>query len=149
MQDSPQFSIREKSKSEHSDGKISAKTLFHQSDNHYEIKSTTKQLKYKIQVGMLEKANVLNISKKILLSFGIQTLKLQATIMIIHLNCTHSGFPGNMSSKGFAECECFSVARCNHYDCCSYVPQRSPPPEWLLRRPGLQTPFPWPFSSEV
>lgn len=66
MQDSPQFSIREKSKSELSDGKISAKTLFDQSDNHYEIKSTTKQLKYKIQVGMLETANVLNISKKIL-----------------------------------------------------------------------------------
>lgn len=34
--------------------------------------------------------------------------------MIIHLNCTRLGFPGNISCKGFAECECFSVARGNH-----------------------------------
>lgn len=43
-------------------------------DNQYEIKSTTKQVKYKILVGMLEKANVPNISKKMMLLswyFGI------------------------------------------------------------------------------
>lgn len=48
-------------------GKYQRKHFLTSLDNHYEIKSTTKQLKYKIQVGMLEKANVLNISKQILL----------------------------------------------------------------------------------